>query len=220
MIEEGHNDVAAQPHDYDRDLRSTRGPPANISLFSNSVTYERDTDVDEMTIQFSVIGTSTSATPRSRLGRSRMDWSHDDNSFQYTFETISKENVPTSSLHPVPNPQVNVGHTNNMLPPTAHPPNVNPATAANLGSGVAPPRPSASLAAQVAAAALHRGVVRPRTNDRASDSRSSKRIRTGGDAAVTAGIVAAQNAGNDENNNDNVIIEDDANGNNSDHDDN
>lgn len=53
MIEHGHDHIEVDPMERDRDLRSTFGPPLNISVVSNSVMGCCDAAVDDMTVQFS-----------------------------------------------------------------------------------------------------------------------------------------------------------------------
>ena len=81
----------------------------------------------------------------------------------------------------------------NVVPPVLPHANVNPSTEAGH-----PTRASATLAEQAAAIARERrGRVRNREDDGTLATRSSKRLRSGGAAAVAAGVANAQ-SDNDE----------------------
>lgn len=221
LIEHGHDHVKVDPMQRDHDLRSTFGPPTNISVVSNSVMgNSRDVDVDDITVQFSVFG-GTQATSRRETGqRSAMDWSSARSSSQWTYETVSGQSSRRRGGVEVETVSENDRRSENgaMPPPArrrpvveeveeevapqmpANPPRQQEAPAAAAAAALRV-LPSASLASQVAQVARNRrGVVRRREDDSTEYSRGSKRVRAGGDAAVAAGAMAAQEAAIDEEN--------------------
>jgi hypothetical protein len=185
LIERGHDCVTVN----DFDLRSTRGPPTNISCYSNSVVATDDVDMDDVTMGFSTFSAGPSVRssirgsvriPRCSGGTQAMSTS------EYTYETLTDQRTTRYSVR---TPRVvrttptrtetNGVVANTMAPPVSRP--QGPLPQGPLPQG---PLPQASFAAQCASVARGnstlavleaRGTIRPR-EDEASIITPPKRI--------------------------------------------